>query len=174
MGIASEIAKLDALRRSGAINQAEFDREKAKLLASSASTGGWAQPTPVKKSKRPAVIGLVVVVVAVIVIAALTGGGGPSANIKNSVVAVSVLDGSEVRIYIDWTNTGEGTGSTSCVINTNVYNQFGDLTTTEVTSTGPNGNLKPGQTQKLYQDQGVTAGDAQYVKASDVSIMDCS
>jgi hypothetical protein len=60
------------------------------------------------------------------------------------------------------------------VINTNVYNQFGDLTTTEVTSTGPNGNLKPGQTQKLYQDQGVTAGDAQYVKASDVSIMDCS
>jgi len=97
----------------------------------------------------------------------------PSANITHNVDGVSVLAGNEVRIHFTWTNTGKGIGSASCVMNTNVYNQFGDLVNTEVTSTGTHGNIEPDGSQYLYQDQEVNPGDAQYVTPSDVSLTNC-
>jgi hypothetical protein len=106
------------------------------------------------------------------IIAAVTG-GGPSAKVTGKVTNVLALDGNTLRIYIIWTNTGKAAGSGSCILNTTIYNQFGDNVNIEVNSTSTNGSLKPGQSQNLYQDIGVNTGDAQYIKPSDVKILDC-
>jgi hypothetical protein len=48
-----------------------------------------------------------------------------------------------------------------------------DSVNIEVNPTNTNGSLKPGQSQNLYQDIGVNNGHAQYIKPSDVKIVDC-
>lgn len=101
-------------------------------------------------------------------------GGGPSAHIEGKVLSVKALDGSEVRIFTRWTNTGKASGSgDNCIYNTTVYNQFGDDVNVEVNSTSTNGTMKPGAVKVIYQDIGVNAGDAPFIKPKDVSIVDC-
>jgi len=117
------------------------------------------------------VIGAVVVVV---VVATATAAPGKSAHIEGKVLSVKALDRSTVRVFTRWTNTGKASGDGgSCIYNTKVTNQFGDQVNIEVNTTGTNGTLKPGTSKLLYQDLGVNAGDAPYVTAKDVSIVDC-
>jgi hypothetical protein len=184
MSTADEIAKLAALRQSGALSDAEFEAEKAKLLAGAPPPRFQPSPapaasTPAKSAKPKGKAGvgcLTIIVLAAIVgviIAATSGSSGPSAHVTGKVTETKALTPSLVRFYIRWTNTGKGSGSASCVLNTNVYNAFGDEVNTEVNSIGTNGNLKPGATQLLYADFGVNNGDASRVKPSDTSIVDC-
>ena len=128
--------------------------------------------TKQERRKRGLIVGAVgAVLIAIISIA--TAASGPSANITEHAVSVTALDGSNVRIVIDWVNKGKAAGSESCAMNTNVINQFGDNVNTEVNATNTNGSIKPGQSQELYQDIGVNSGDAQYIVAADVSFVDC-
>jgi hypothetical protein len=117
--------------------------------------------------------GLFLVVIVIVVVVASSGSSGPSAHVTGKVTSVVALDSNTVRIYILWSNTGKAAGSASCAMNTSVYNQFGDQVNIEVNSTATNGNVKAGATQFLYQDIGVNNGDAQYIKPSDVTILDC-
>jgi hypothetical protein len=66
-----------------------------------------------------------------------------------------------------------GGTSSSCQLETNVYNEFGDNVNYEVNQTAPNGNLKPGQSQRIYQDIGVNNGDAAYTKLKGITITSC-
>ncbi len=101
-------------------------------------------------------------------------GGGASADIVAKPYAVVPLNGSTIRIYMTFTNKGKAAGtSNGCAMDTNVYNQLGDEVNTEVNSTAPNHGLKPGQSIRQYQDIGVNAGDANYIKVKDVTIKDC-
>lgn len=134
-------------------------------------------PAVVPQSRRKigcgaVALAVIAVVIIVILVTTLTA-NGPSPSVKAKLVNVIPLSGNEVRLFIRWTNTGNGSGSGACVINTTVHNQFGDEVNIRVNSTNTNGNLKPGATQTLYQDIGVDTGDAPYVKASDVQITDC-
>ncbi|MGD0083551.1 MAG: SHOCT domain-containing protein [Acidimicrobiales bacterium] len=186
MSTADEIAKLNALRQSGALTDAEFEAEKSKLLAASSPAppaATAASPTAgsasaKKPPNRRAGIGcltfIVLAVVIGIIVAVSGGSSGPSANVKGKVVNVVALNGNTVRIYMDWTNSGKAAGSASCVLNTNVDDQFGDQVNIEVNSTATNGKVAAGATQRLYQDIGVNSGDAQFIKPSDVKITDCS
>jgi len=131
----------------------------------------YRQPT----KKRPAAIGclvpIAVGIIAAILYAVLSGGG--SANVTGTVWSVVPLDGNTVRVYMIWTNHGNKAGSASCVLNTTVRNQFGDVTDVEVNSTATNNSLNPGQTVHQYQDIGVDSGDAGNVSAKDVKITNC-
>jgi hypothetical protein len=118
-------------------------------------------------------LGIVAIVVVILVITHHSGGPSKSAKVTGKVVQLVALDSNTVRIYLTWTNSGLATGSATCVLNTNVSNQFGDNVNIEVNSTSSNGNIAPGHSRNLYQDIGVNAGDANYVKASDVSIKNC-
>ncbi len=129
---------------------------------------------PAKKNRKGiGCLTTLVIFVVVVVIIVVASSGGSSANVTGKVTSAGALDGNTVRVYILWTNKGKAAGSASCVLNTTVNNQFGDEVNIEVNSTNTNGNVKPGQTQLLYQDIGVNNGDAQYVTASDVKITNC-
>lgn len=134
---------------------------------------------PVRKRMNSTQRGFLIFVVFVLVLAAIGGiigavtGGGPSARVTGKVTNVVAVGGNTLRIYIIWTNSGKAAGSGACTLNTTVYNQFGDMVNIEVNSTNTNGSLKPGQSQNLYQDIGVNSGDAEYIKPSDVKILDC-
>jgi hypothetical protein len=97
----------------------------------------------------------------------------PPVKTAENVVQVEMLDGSEIRVYIDFTNGQKTPRSFQCVINTSVYNRFGDLVNIRTNSTGSNGDVKAGKTQYLYQDLGVDKGDARFVTAKDVKLVDC-
>jgi hypothetical protein len=130
---------------------------------------------PAKKKSRVkwgrVIIATAVFVAIVILITSATGSNG--ANVTGKVTSVGVLDGNTIRVYIVWTNNGTGSGSASCVLNTTVYNQFGDEVNIHVNSTATNGDIKPGATQFLYQDIGVDNGDAQYVTKKDLTLGHC-
>jgi hypothetical protein len=130
---------------------------------------------PAKKKGRKGIgcLTTLVIFVLIVVIITVATSGGSSSNVTPSVRNVAALDGNTIRIFIAWTNKGKAAGSASCVINTTVNNQFGDLVNIRVNSTNTNGNVKPGQTQILYQDIGVDNGDAQYVTPGDVKITNC-
>ncbi len=113
------------------------------------------------------------IIVLVIIIVAIASGGGGGGSVTPEVRNVVALDGSTVRIYIAWVNSGSSAASASCVINTTVNNQFGDQVDIKVNSTNTNGNVPAHQTQQLYQDIGVNSGDAQYVTKGDVKITNC-
>jgi hypothetical protein len=98
----------------------------------------------------------------------------PPIKTAETVSRVAALDGNEIRVWLDFTNGQKTSRSFQCVINTTVYNQFGDQVNIRVNSTGSNGNVKPGQTQYIYQDLGVDNGNAKYVTASDVKLLDRS
>jgi len=142
-------------------------------------SAGRMMSTAVEKARNKTGVGclsfvlLVPLVIVIVVLVGAVSGRGPSVAIVHKIDSVKVLNSNEVRINIAWTNTGTGTASGSCIINTSVYNRFGDLTTVEVTATGTNGPLKFEQTLHLSQDQGVTAGDARFVKLSDITINNC-
>jgi hypothetical protein len=195
---ADEITKLTALRDAGELTPEQFEAEKAKLL----SPPHWStlplqfghsapalplanpppppppsMPVPVGTGKKRAAIGcltaLVVVVVAVAIIAGVAS-SGPRAKIVGHAYAVVPLTGNLVRVYMEFTNTGKASGtSSSCQLETNVYNEFGDNVNYEVNQTAPNGNLKPGQSQRIYQDIGVNNGDAAYTKLKGITITSC-
>jgi len=159
---------------------ARSTRSAPPLATATPSSPQAATPNaPVKKHMNSTQRGFLIFVVFVVVLAAIGGiigavtGGGPSAKVTGKVTNVLALNGNTLRIYIIWTNTGKAAGSGSCILNTTVYNQFGDNVNIEVNSTSTNGSLKPGQSQNLYQDIGVNNGDAQYIKSSDVKILDC-
>jgi hypothetical protein len=191
LSTADEIAKLDALRQSGALSDAEFEAEKAKLLGNSPTRANLPRSVPppppnvstavgsaaprARVGKRAGIgcLTLIVLIVVIVVIAVAASSGGGSADVKGKVTSVVALDSNTIRLYITWTNHGKSAGSASCVLNTNVYNQFGDEVNIETNQTSTNGNVKPGKTQLLYQDIGVNNGDAQFIKPSDVSILDC-
>lgn len=115
---------------------------------------------------------LAVIVVIVIAVAAGGSKGGGGADISVRAARVLSLDGNTVRVYMTFTNSGKASGSVSCVMNTTVYDQFGDEVNIRVNSTGTN-TVAAGQSKTLYQDIGVDSGDAPYVKASDVKLVDC-
>lgn len=132
-------------------------------------------PKPPPKKRSPRAVGcltFIVIVIVVIVVVAVSG-GGPKANITAKATDVVALDGNTVRLYLEFTNHGKASGTANCVINTTVYNQFGDQVNLRVNSTGSNNSIPGGQTVRQYQDIGVDNGDAQYVKVGDVKIVDC-
>ena len=98
----------------------------------------------------------------------------PPIKTAETVVRVETLGSSEIRVFIDFTNGQKTPRSFQCVINTTVYNQFGDLVNIHTNSTNSNGNVKAGKTQYLYQDLGVDRGDARFVTVKDVKLVDCS
>lgn len=182
MSTADEIAKLVALRDAGELTQQQFEAEKAKLLTASPSGPPQAAPRPTASGGRPqasrrgCLTGIVVVIGVIIIIAIVSAlaSNGKSADIKAKATSVVALNGNTVRIYMDFTNVGKTSGgSSTCIINTTVYDQFGDEVNVETNETGTNHNIAPGGHELLYQDIGVNNGDAQYVKPSDVSITDC-
>ena len=97
----------------------------------------------------------------------------PTIQTAETVVRVEMLDNSEIRVFFDFTNGQETPRSFQCVINTTVYNQFGDVVNIHTNSTGSNGKVKAGKTQYLYQDLGVDKGDARFVTVKDVKLVDC-
>ena len=96
-----------------------------------------------------------------------------SATFKVNVYSVIPLDSNTVRIFMDFHNVGSAAGSASCVIDTKVFNQFGDEVDIEVNSTATNSGVPSHGQQRIYQDIGVNSGDAQFVKPGDVTVTDC-
>lgn len=115
------------------------------------------------------------VAIAIVAIAVVTASRGRSANadVTATVVKVVALDGSDIRISIDWHNSGGAAGGADCVMTTNVYDRAGHQVTSEVNEAGTNGNLAAGATQHVHEDIGVQAGDAPFVKVSDISFTNC-
>jgi hypothetical protein len=196
--VADELTKLVQLRDSGVLTDTEFETQKSRLLASptsvpagatsAATTSSSARVTTTNASKRAKPktprwqIGFLAVLVMFVggglligLISAITSNSpGTSATITHRVVRVVALNEQSVRVWVTWTDTGTASGSASCVMNVTAYDAYGDETGSGVDSTGPNGNLKPGQTQTLYQDIVITDNDAADVTSlKDVQIVDC-
>lgn len=135
---------------------------------------GNAKPRPQRSPKAVGCLTLITLIVVVILgVLIFGGGGGPRASVSARATDVVALDGNTVRIYMAFTNHGKASGTASCVIDTTVYNQFGDEVNIRENATGTNGTVGVGQTVHQYQDIGVDNGDATYVKVSDVKIVDC-
>ncbi len=115
---------------------------------------------------------VIIVIIILIVIGSRHSSSGGGSDIKVRATNVLALNGNTVRVYLKFTNSGDSSGSASCVMNTTVYNQFGDEVNVRVNATGTN-TVGPNQSKVLYQDIGVDNGDAQYVKATDVKLVDC-
>jgi hypothetical protein len=117
---------------------------------------------------------LVIGIILLIVIDALAaGGGGSGGSVTPEVQSVKPFDSNEVRISINWVNSGSSPASASCVITTTVHNQSGDLVEVPVNPTDTDGNVPAHSSQLLYQYIGVGIGDAQFVTTSDVFIGTC-
>lgn len=128
-------------------------------------------PDPSYRRRRFWLVVIIVVIILIVVGSHHSSSGGGS-DIKVRATNVLALDGNTVRVYLKFTNSGNSTGSVSCVMNTTVYNQFGDEVNNRVNATGTN-TVGPNQSKILYQDVGVDNGDAQYVTASDIKLVDC-
>lgn len=113
---------------------------------------------------------LLLAVAAIVIAFALFNHHAPKVNIKERVVNVVALDNNTVRVYIVWSNVGKVTGSLACTMDTVVTNQFGDQVNIEVNTTNTNGAVRPGQSQDLYQDIGVNAGDAPYIRPQNIKL----
>ena len=130
-----------------------------------------------KKINRKRVGILVIGIILLIIINALAAGGGGSGGSGGSVTpevqSVRAFDSNEVRISINWVNSGSSPASASCVITTTVYNQSGDLVNVPVNPTDTDGNVPAHSSQLLYQYIGVDSGDAQFLTKSDVFVGTC-
>lgn len=177
MSSADEIAKLAELRDSGDITAEEFESAKKKILGTTSSTAVRTRPNVMpqrKKTKTVTWIALVIIVAffAGLVIFALSG-SSTAASFTVAPQSVKALDSNLIRVFMRWDNTGSAANSDSCVMDTTVHNQFGDLVNTEVNSVGTNGDVQPGAVQVVYQDIGVNNGDSRYVSIGDITFSGC-
>jgi hypothetical protein len=179
LSAADEIAKLGELRDSGNITPEEFESAKKKLLGGASSNVAPRPSSPRRKSNRQKTkvgtwiaLAIIVAFFAGLVIFAMTSS---KTTISFTVAPQSVkpLNANLIRVFIRWNNTGSTAGSDTCVMDTEVHNQFGDLVNTEVNSVGTNGDVQPEQIQVVYQDIGVNAGDSRFITIGDITFSGC-
>ncbi len=119
---------------------------------------------------HPRARALLLIAVMVVIAFALFNHHAAKVDIKERVANVVALDNNTVRVYIVWSNVGKVAGSLACTMDTTVTNQFGDQVNIEVNTTNTNGAVRPGQSQDLYQDIGVNAGDAPYIRPQNIKL----
>jgi len=183
-----ELETLAGLVRSNVLTRAEFDDQKQAYLTNSEATPSGSDD-PLTGNRAVAVddrgspktrkvstgwkVLLVPVGIFLIWFVREAVRSEPASKVTGTVYSVVPLDGDTVRVFMSWKDSGKTAASASCVLDTEVFNRFGDNVNVEANSTGTNGQIKPGQSQRIYQDIGVNSGDAPYITRKDVSITDC-
>jgi len=114
-----------------------------------------------------------VVVVAAVVAIVLTSHASPRVDITHQVTKVVAIDARHVGVWTLWTNLGRGPATESCDMEVTAFNADHQEIGNGRDVTGPNGTLKPGHTQRLFQVVIVNENGLGVTSPHDVEIVHC-
>ena len=112
-------------------------------------------------------------VAASVAVVVLMGHGGAPVDIAHRVSKVVAIDFRHVGVWTLWTNEGKSPATESCEMDVTAYSAKHQDIGRGRDVTGPNGDLKPGRTQRLFQVVVMTGNGAGVTGPSDVEIVNC-
>lgn len=170
--VADELYKLSRLRSEGAMNQAEYEAQRALLLQGSPAMQ-LAVPSGPPRRKRHRLVLLTVPVVIAAAILVSQRSSGSKVHITHRLDAVVVLDPRHVQVWITWKNIDKRPGTVRCTIKVITPSIDGHQFVSATVPTGPAGTLQPGQTQNAYQVVPVSNHTAGAISAREISVTGC-